>query len=388
MSNNTRVNILSDVGLNGSLIMLQNNESFPANPALGTMVIKNYGLYAYIQVGELQTWYPFNNNKTKSYVHNQITPSSQWNVVHNLDSSEVWFQVYSTSGVPVFASRSSITANSFKLDLVEAIAGTVVVVSPDTLEVPYVKSQSFTVGEGTANVTVIDNNGVRVNGQQVLTSGTVQPLSADLTAIDALAGNSGLLKKTAADTWTLDTSSYLTANQSITFSGDATGSGSTTVSLTLSESGVTAGTYKSVTVDAKGRVTAGTNPTTLDGYGITDAVSSSNPTLTGTIQHSGSIRSTINTISASTVDCSLGNYFTKTVSSDTTFVFSNAPNSVAYSFTMRVYHTGGVITFPGSVQWPGNQAPSLSSGKYHMFMFVTENGGTTWRGAALINYNS
>lgn len=32
-----------------------------------------------------------------------------------------------------------------------------------------------------------------------------------------------------------------------------------------------AGTYKSVTTDAKGRVTAGTNPTTLAGYGITDA---------------------------------------------------------------------------------------------------------------------
>ena len=35
-------------------------------------------------------------------------------------------------------------------------------------------------------------------------------------------------------------------------------------------SGVAAGTYKSVTVDAAGHVTAGTNPTTLAGYGITD----------------------------------------------------------------------------------------------------------------------
>ena len=33
----------------------------------------------------------------------------------------------------------------------------------------------------------------------------------------------------------------------------------------------TAGTYRSVTVDAYGRVSAGTNPTTLSGYGITDA---------------------------------------------------------------------------------------------------------------------
>lgn len=46
-------------------------------------------------------------------------------------------------------------------------------------------------------------------------------------------------------------------------------SGITTASLT--DTGVVAGTYKSVTVDLKGRVTAGTNPTTLAGYGITDA---------------------------------------------------------------------------------------------------------------------
>ena len=36
-------------------------------------------------------------------------------------------------------------------------------------------------------------------------------------------------------------------------------------------SGVTAGTYRSVTVNAQGHVTGGTNPTTLSGYGITDA---------------------------------------------------------------------------------------------------------------------
>lgn len=41
--------------------------------------------------------------------------------------------------------------------------------------------------------------------------------------------------------------------------------------ITHNDSGVTAGTYKSVTVDSKGHVTNGTNPTTLSGFGITDA---------------------------------------------------------------------------------------------------------------------
>lgn len=50
---------------------------------------------------------------------------------------------------------------------------------------------------------------------------------------------------------------YLTANQSITVSGDASGSGTTAISLTLASVG-TAGTYTKVTTDAKGRVTSGT----------------------------------------------------------------------------------------------------------------------------------
>lgn len=47
-------------------------------------------------------------------------------------------------------------------------------------------------------------------------------------------------------------------------------------------SGATAGTYRSVTVNAQGQVTAGTNPTTKAGYGITDVPNNSGDTATGT----------------------------------------------------------------------------------------------------------
>ena len=49
------------------------------------------------------------------------------------------------------------------------------------------------------------------------------------------------------------------------------------------DSGVTAGTYNSVTVNDTGHVTNGTNPTTLSGYGITDALNSTNPTGIGSL---------------------------------------------------------------------------------------------------------
>lgn len=91
----------------------------------------------------------------------------------------------------------------------------------------------------------------------------VQAWDGDLDAIAALAGTSGLLRKTAANTWSLDTSTYLTSNQTITLSGDASGSGTTAITVTLASVG-TAGTYTKVTTDAKGRVTAGTTLSASD----------------------------------------------------------------------------------------------------------------------------
>lgn len=62
-----------------------------------------------------------------------------------------------------------------------------------------------------------------------------------------------------------------TAVASSTTNGNIKINGTETTVYSHPSSGVTAGTYKSVTVDGNGHVTGGSNPTTLSGYGITDA---------------------------------------------------------------------------------------------------------------------
>lgn len=74
-----------------------------------------------------------------------------------------------------------------------------------------------------------------------------------------------------------------TGDQTISLTGDVTAPGGTgALVTTLSNTGVSAGTYEIVTVDAKGRVTAGSNPSVA--YAPSDATYltlSSNATLTG-----------------------------------------------------------------------------------------------------------
>ena len=110
--------------------------------------------------------------------------------------------------------------------------------SAPTVSGLYLSDSSITFEGASANdyetiVTVTDPTAADVTITLPATTGTValtsqlasyQPLDADLTAIGALAGTSGLIKKTAANTYELDTTAYEN-------SADLR-SGTTTVTLT------------------------------------------------------------------------------------------------------------------------------------------------------------
>jgi len=92
-----------------------------------------------------------------------------------------------------------------------------------------------------------------------------------LTSAQTISGNKTFTGDVIATTQTASDSStkvattafvknqnYLTGNQTITLSGDATGSGTTAITVTLKNDVATAGTFTKVTINTKGLVTSGT----------------------------------------------------------------------------------------------------------------------------------
>ncbi len=85
--------------------------------------------------------------------------------------------------------------------------------------------------------------------------------------------------------------------------------------------------------------------------------------------------------SDSVLNMSLAACFTKTITANTTFSFSNVPSGVLCSATVILTNGGAYsVAWPSSVKWPGGTAPTLTSSGVDMLTFTTYDGGTTWFG--------
>jgi hypothetical protein len=139
------------------------------------------------------------------------------------------------------------------------------VLSTDGTNVSWITSS----GVGTVtSVAVTGNNGISVGGSPIINSGTI------ILGLGAITPTSIVSSGTIIGS---NLSGTNTGNQTITLTGDVTGSGTGTFPATLSTTGVVANTYGSATqvpqftVDAKGRVTAVTNVTISGGGGSPNA---------------------------------------------------------------------------------------------------------------------
>ena len=115
---------------------------------------------------------------------------------------------------------------------------------------------------------VTGNQSITVSGDATGSGTTSIELTLANTAVTpGIYGSSTLVPVVTVDSKGRITNvSTASISGALTFTGDVTGTGTTgsSTGLTLANSGVTAGTYTKVTVDSKGRVTVGASATTSD----------------------------------------------------------------------------------------------------------------------------
>jgi hypothetical protein len=89
-------------------------------------------------------------------------------------------------------------------------------------------------------------------------------------------------------------------------------------------------------------------------------------------------------MAAHSVDLTLGNVQTYTLSGNQTLTFDNpSATGNTCSFTLVVTNGGSAtLTWPGAVDWAGGDAPSLTSSGIDILTFMTMDAGTIWYGFA------
>lgn len=84
------------------------------------------------------------------------------------------------------------------------------------------------------------------------------------------------------------------------------------------------------------------------------------------------------------INCASGNYFVIVANSSAQNVhFTSAPSGVVYSMTLRFANGAGgnTLSWANTPRWPGgaSAAPTPSTNN-DIWVFITDDGGTTWRG--------
>jgi hypothetical protein len=206
-----------------------------------------------------------------------------------------------------------------------------------------------------------------------------QALDADLTAIAGLSGTSGFLKKDAANTWSLDTATYLTtASAASTYQ---TQSGMSSYLTTASASS----TYQTILV-------SGTSIKTINGQSL---LGSGDIVISGGGGGGGEIDSAIfingyaeETYSPGTlttpITISLTNgsiqMFRVAATAVINFPTPAGHQGKSVTLIIKIASASVILTWT-NVTWPGGISPILSSGTDLVDRFVFVCTGSTWLGS-------
>ena len=156
--------IHSNVEVNGQLTVAQNVQEFPLDPVVGQIVLKQGILYTYGDTGTgIFSWLPIGISRT-TYVHQQISPSSEWFVTHNLNATEYGLLVYDENRTIVVAPSEPIDNNTVKVTFPAPLSGTAILIAVTEFSATSLISASITLN---GSKVTVENNTLLVDGVAV-----------------------------------------------------------------------------------------------------------------------------------------------------------------------------------------------------------------------------
>ena len=184
-----------------------------------------------------------------------------------------------------------------------------------------------------------------------------------------------------------------------TFTGTALAISSNTTftgSVTMSNATISGGILANSSYGTAGQLLASNGSSTYwvappstntsDSYVWTNThIFNSTLTTNNTLLIAASYRTGVITVAANNVDCSLGNYFIRTTTGAISWTVSNVPTTGAYTFLLELTNGGSnTQTWYTGTKWPGGTAPTLTASGVDVLGFITDDGGTNWRGVLLM----
>jgi hypothetical protein len=234
----------------------------------------------------------------------------------------------------IYIASTSAWTRSADADIASEILGaTVYVEKGNTNATTQWSNNNTSITLGTTNITFVKiaGSGTYTNGNGLLLSSNV--FSVDSTKVPYYAALSTGLVRYNGSAWVFDTNTYLTANQTITLTGDITGSGTTSIATSIGAGKVTNTMLvnSSLTIGST-NVSLGSTASTIAGLTLTS------PTINGGT-HTGITNLGIRSSGTGPFDLSLINTENLSAGRNLTLVLNNAD---------RTLNLGGNLTTTGN----------------------------------------